>query len=417
MANEALFNALAVAKSQPSHAYRAAIDALDIPRQAIEGYESGLEAKQKIGQYKLLNTKLGDVFGANPIPYNLSPDHTVKDLMTIAPAMKNYIPGDVIKGIASGYGANTGDSSPSSFPGATPAPAPLPPPPPAMPSPSPTPGQGALAQAGGDGSFSGGNIAPGAPIPQPGPVLKIPPGGMNDATFKLVEPALKAAQQERLDRMRLNQEKSLHDQAQAAEESRFERGQDLTRAGKEGELRKEYETSTASTMSALDAYKQLDKAWKAIPERQKGPGMGTAASYFGDVASGQFPEVVAYNKARKTLAGAIAAGIDPKGRQGPALLDKIQEGIPSLGQSEQTRGDLMGTLYDQVTSAANRNYEGYQAAAGSTGGSVPRPNIPPRSQPANQPVITVRTSDGQTPQIFAANLAEAKKRDPGLQIQ
>lgn len=399
MANEGLFNALAVAKSQPSHAYRAAIDALDIPRQAIEGYESGLEAKQKIGQYKLLNTKLGDVFGANPIPYNLSPDHTVKDLMTIAPAMQNYIPGDVIKGIASGYGANTGDSSPS------PAPATLPPPPPAMPSPSPTPGQGALAQVGGDGSFSGGNVAPGAPIPQPGPVLKIPPGGMNDATFKLVEPALKAAQQERLDRMRLSQEKSLHDQAQAAEESRFERGQDLTREGKEGEFRKDYGTSQASTMSGLDAYKQLDDAWNAVPDSQKGPGMGAATSHFGDITSGRFPEVVAYNKARKVLAGAIAAGIDPKGRQGPALLDKIQEGIPTLGQSGQARNNLMGTLYNQISSAANRNYEEYKSAAGSTGGSVPKPNIPPRTSTTGNP-----EADAAIQKIQNSNLNPGAKR-------
>src|SRR6266404_4787415 len=83
MASDRLFELLAQAKSQPSHAYRAAMAGIGIPEQALEGYQSGLEMRANIDKYRLLNTPLGSMYSdPSSIPFGLKPEHTVKDLLT-----------------------------------------------------------------------------------------------------------------------------------------------------------------------------------------------------------------------------------------------------------------------------------------------------------------------------------------------
>lgn len=140
------------------------------------------------------------------------------------------------------------------------------------------------------------------------------------------------------------------------------------------------------TGSGMDAFRQLQNLWDQVPASQKGPAVGILSSKAGDIASGKFPEAVAYNKAREGLIGAIVAGIDPQGRQGPSLLAQMEKAVPTLQTDEKSRKILMSSLYDQLKSQATRNYEGHNTAAQQFGGSIPRPNFPPQSQ-SNGPQI------------------------------
>ena len=231
-----LFSMLAQSKGLPSHAFRATEAALNIPGEGLEGLQTGMQAAQNIKQFQMLNTPLGQIWqDPSQIPYGLSPNHTVRDLMTIAPTMQNYIPSGFAQTVAGAYGANTGGGPAS--PNVPPTP-PLPPQTPATP--SPTPGASDLAAAGGAGADSGGAFAPGtqtsiqAPAPAQGPAIQIPPGGISRNAMELLQPALKANQEERLAQQRLQQEHGQFEQGQANEESRFQRGKNAEEAAKTG---------------------------------------------------------------------------------------------------------------------------------------------------------------------------------------
>lgn len=202
MANDALFEKLAEAKSLPSHAYRTAMSALEIPGQALEGVQQGMQANQQIQQYKMLNTPLGQIWSdPSQIPYGLSPNHTVRDLMTIAPTMQNYVPSGFANTVVNAYGGGGGGPGPSQ--GQPPsAPPPLPSPPQTPATPAPTPGAALLTSAEGAGGDATGAFAPGtqtsvqSPKAGPPPIV-VPPGGMSREAFQLLQPALKAGQDER----------------------------------------------------------------------------------------------------------------------------------------------------------------------------------------------------------------------------
>lgn len=434
MASDRLFEMLAQAKAQPDRWARAVNAGADAGNNIIGGILQGKQIGQQLEQYKLLNTPLGTMYSdPSQIPFGLSPNHTVKDLLTLAPAMENFAPANLMSGVAQEYGANV--NSPQGQPSSVvrqPTQAPAPTiastsmdPIPGSENPAPRPGTANLNADEGTGAGASASVAPGASptIPQ-APALNIPPGGMGMGAFKnLVIPALNAAREGRQFQQGQANENQRQQNSIAAENARFASGQNMAENQKQAELIKEYETGNTSVMSALDAYKQLDDAWNKVPPNQKGPGLGTALTHAGDIASSAFPEAVAYNKARLQLAGAITAGIDPKGRQGPSLLEKILQGIPTLGASNQTRNDLMGNIYNQTTSQANRNYQGYQAAAGSVGRNVPPPNIPSQNTqaPPNSTIppsqtVTVRTSDGVLHKVPASNLQRVKQRDPGMQV-
>lgn len=161
------------------------------------------------------------------------------------------------------------------------------------------------------------------------------------------------------------------------------------------------------TGSGLDAFKQLEDAWNAVPDSQKGPYVGAVTKHADDLASGKFPEAVAYNKAREGLIGAIVAGIDPQGRQGPSLLEKMEKAVPTLQTSEKSRANLMTSLYKQLQSQGERNYEGHNTAAQQFGGGIPKPNFNVPTPQVPQGRITVISPTGQVGHIPQAQLKEA----------
>lgn len=65
MASEALFQMLAQALSQPSHAYRAATEALAIPGNAASGYMEGSEIADKINQRRMARQTLSQTLGGS----------------------------------------------------------------------------------------------------------------------------------------------------------------------------------------------------------------------------------------------------------------------------------------------------------------------------------------------------------------
>jgi len=197
MASDRLFEMLAQAESQPSKAYRTAITGLGALTAPIEGYQTGLEARANIDKYRLLNTPLGSMYSdPSQIPFGLRPEHTVKDLLTIAPAMENYVPPNLIGGAARAFGSNVA-------------------PPPVSGSANPAIPVGAsnLNTAEGTGAGASGTLPTGT-----SPTVSVPPGGMGMKGFQNVMlPTLKAGQEERQFGQRQAQTRELHDETLAAE--------------------------------------------------------------------------------------------------------------------------------------------------------------------------------------------------------
>lgn len=194
MANDALFQALAQAKAQPDRWARAVDTGAQAGQNIIGGYMKGKEINQQLEQYKLLSTPLGQMYSdPSQIPFGLSPQHTVKDLITLAPAMENYVPSSLIGGAARSFGANVTDGS--SQPPVNPAPLG------GTSSPTPPPGTTDLAAIQGTGAGAQDNIPPGTPPAVVGggqPMINVPAGGMGMKGFQnIVLPALKAGQEER----------------------------------------------------------------------------------------------------------------------------------------------------------------------------------------------------------------------------
>jgi hypothetical protein len=181
MASEALFQALAEAGSRPSKALRAVQSAGQAGEGIIGGYMQGKELGQKLDQYRLLSTPLGSMYpDPSQIPFGLGPQHTVKDLLTIAPAMENYVPPNLIRGAAQSFGAPTNDA-----PASTRVPGP--------PNPPTQPGTANLDAIEGPGNGSQSTLPPGT-----SPAINVPPGGMGMKAFQnVVMPTMKAGQEER----------------------------------------------------------------------------------------------------------------------------------------------------------------------------------------------------------------------------
>ena len=72
MSSDLLYEKLAEALSQPSHAYRAAQAGLGIPQQALEGYLSGSDIADKLRQRKLAQQTLSEALGGN-VPDRVRP--------------------------------------------------------------------------------------------------------------------------------------------------------------------------------------------------------------------------------------------------------------------------------------------------------------------------------------------------------
>lgn len=202
-ASEALFNKLADALGQPSKAYRAAQAGLSIPESAITGYLQGKERGQELSKYKVLNTRLGDIFkDPSSIPGGLGPDHTVSDLMQLAPVLP-YVPTEAGGNIANMMmGA---DSTPPAY--------------------TQTPGAKTLSTDQGTSapqSVATFGNATSTPTPSPS-TPRIGKMSMND--IQKYGPLLNDVRQGRQFQQGQAAEESRFNRGKTAEESRFERGQ------------------------------------------------------------------------------------------------------------------------------------------------------------------------------------------------
>lgn len=258
MANDALFLALANAKAQPDRWARSVNAGAQAGQDILGGYLKGKEVKQQLDQYRLLQTPLGSMFpDPSTIPFGLSPEHTIKDLLTVAPALENYVPSSLIRGAAGAYGVDTSDNS-------APAPSPNPTPIAGSQNPAPNPGTVSLNRVAGDGSGNGGAIAPGTSptVPPSGMRMNVPAGGMGMKGFQnIILPSLKAGQEERQFQQRQGAEESRFERGQNAEESRFQRGK---MAGVAEEAAKDI-SQTGTIQDDINNLRTLFKGYNPVP--------------------------------------------------------------------------------------------------------------------------------------------------------
>jgi hypothetical protein len=181
--SDALFLALAQARAQPSHALRAVESAGDAANDIIGGYMTGTKLQEELAKHKTLNTRLGDIFPADSIPGGLTPDHTVGQLMQLAPILP-YTRSPVADMIGNELAGNPQPSVPAQPPQPPTPPSapgdpneitdtsgidalrdnqPVPPPIPGSANPPQSPGMTALQTAGGAGQGDQSNFPPGTP--------------------------------------------------------------------------------------------------------------------------------------------------------------------------------------------------------------------------------------------------------------
>jgi hypothetical protein len=226
--SDALLEALSQAEAQPSRAYRAVSAGADAGKDILGGYMAGKGIQQQLQQYKTLNTRLGDVFPPDSIPGGLTPDHTVGQLMQLAPILPY-----TRSPMADVIGNELAGNAPT---GQVPSPS-VPPPP------SGSSGPTQLASLQGTGGTPQPNIGPSASPTTPAPPTGGAPfKGMSYMDLQRYGPFLNDIRQGRQfqegqanenQRAQLSRDQQ-HQQfldAQAAEESRFGRGHMATAAG------------------------------------------------------------------------------------------------------------------------------------------------------------------------------------------
>jgi hypothetical protein len=299
--SDALLQALAQAEAQPSRPFRAVAQGAQAGQDIVGGYLQGKQIQQQLEQYRLLSTPLGSMYSdPSQIPFGLSPQHTVKDLLTLAPAMENYIPSSLIRGAAGAYGATT-DTGPSGGDGGGGASPVAPIQGPATP-PSPGGAQGGavLANIQGTGAGGGSNMPP---PPAGGLNLQVPPGGMGMKSFQnVVLPALKAGQEERQFQERQGAEESRFQRGQSAEESRFGRGK---MAGVAEEASKNL-AQTGTIQDDIDNLRNLYRGYNPTPFLG-GIGAHIAAA---SGAPQKFPSVMNQGAQIQQVAPALGAKIN-----------------------------------------------------------------------------------------------------------
>ncbi len=389
---DALFMALANAKSQPSHALRAVESAGQAGSDIMGGYMSGKEMGQQLAKYRILNTKLGDIFqDPSTIPAGLTPDHTISDLMNMAPILpyvRSDTTGQLMNELAGGNNQPPSTSAPAvpSAPIAGSA------------NPSVPPGTTNLASIQGAGAGLGANLPVGT-----SPTIQAPasPRGPNFGKASLMDlqryaPILndirqgrqfqqgQANENERAQLSRDQQERNFQE-AQGNEKNRAIAGQ-----------QDEFTKSVNRTMSGFDALNQLTSLYDKIPPNQKGAYIGQATKFAGPMTGQQSPELATYNQARHAFIGNFAAALDPMGRQNQALLTQVESMTPKVEDDARVVANKVSAMHQFLQSTVDRNYQGFNAAAQNIGGQISRPVIPPNTYfeseadvPSNLPVGAV----------------------------
>lgn len=400
-----LFSLLAQSKGLPSHAFRAAEAAEAIPEQGLQGLQQGMEARQNIQQYKLLNTQLGDLFDdPTTIPYGLKSTNTVKDLMTIAPTMQNYIPAGFANSIAAGYGAGGGQPSSGAPPQSLPTPSP---PPQTPPTPSGTPGAASLAAVGGAGGGQGGAFAPGTPTAIQAPAAPaIPPGGISKTAFQLLEPSLKARQEQAMQNQRLLQEENNFQEGQANENTRaannITAGNNRAMAGETSKIAPSI-TEAGTINDDINALMPLYKGYSPIPFA--GSAIASLAQKSG--TTNLFGQTAQTGKQIQQIVPALSAKVNyllnKRFNAGEAGMLQ-QQVVPNATDSEQSAMQKIGNLRRLTAVMQGGDINALQMVASSIAGKTVNPQLPS----SNPQIPAPQNSNVQA----AIQWAQANPNDP-----
>jgi hypothetical protein len=424
MANDDLFMALAQAKARPDRWARALNAGTGAVRDIVGGYMEGRELQQQLQQYKTLNTRLGDIFPPDSIPGGLTPDHTVGQLMQLAPILP-YTRSPVADSIANQLSGGTSESpTPTvSAPVQAPSPtiastsmAPIP----GAENPAPPTGSTNLSAIQGAGGGGGANLPPGtSPTIPSGPSFK----GMSYMDLQRYGPYLNDIRQGRQfqqgqtnenERARLSREQQ-HQQfldAQAAEEARFQRGKVAEAATGQRESVANLGTIDTAVAGLKDALKNNVPSPLANIRANISEAAGTPSPYGIPIGSGSAQKV---NEAAAATRAALATEITRTGRYTPFVDQILNAMVPTAkDQNWQDKIGLINRFRAAVASGSQQNIDNAISAA--TGGTVVVPQAPPNSSTPPSQILTVRTSDGVVHRIPSANFGKAKQRDPGLQL-
>lgn len=390
MANDSLFLALANAKSQPSKTLRAVQSAGQAGQDILGGYIGGKEIGQKLAKYRILNTKLGDIFSdPTSIPGGLSPQHTVSDLMQLAPVLP-YIPTEAGGSIANMM-MGTDSARPTSAP-TTPAPATPTPVIPGSQNLAPTPGTTALDSTEGTGVGDQPNIPAGTPINTFGggtsvaPTPRISKMSLND--IQRYGPLLNDVRQGKQFQQGQNAEESRFVRGQNAEDARFRTGHVAGEVSKLGE--------NVSRIGQLNT--MLDQLEPLVRQNSPLPGMGnlqgSAYNALGGRGTPQMKNAASINNISAPLAASLNYELTRRFNAGEAQL--LQTALAPSGNDTPEYGlqklNQMRALVNAMQSGNDQAVRNIAAAV--TGGKI---NLTPqtgRIPPTNSTYIPSNNSSG-----------------------
>lgn len=387
MANDALFQALAQARANPSHAYRAVTAGADAVKNTIGGYMQGKALQQQLDQYRLLNTPLGSMYpDQSQIPFGLGPQHTVKDLLTIAPAMENYVPSTLIRGAAQSFGAPTNDGS---------APPPPTNPPPITGSANPDVPRGTtdLQDIQGPGSGGAPNLPPGTSPTVLGnstsqPTISVPSGGMGMKGFQnIVLPALKAGQEERQFREGHAQTAQQFATTQANEDrrqqERLEAERNRTMASETSKIAPSLTTS-GTIQDDINALRPLFKGYSPVPFTGNALATITARSGSSTFGTATMQKGKQIQQIVPALAAKVNYELNRRFNAGEAQMLQ-QQVIPNAGDDEANANQKISNLQRLTAVMQGGDIQALQMVASAIAGRPVNATLPSSSaspQPA-----------------------------------
>jgi hypothetical protein len=437
-ASDALFQALAQALSQPSHAYRAAQAGLSIPASYESGYLNQKEFQQKRDQYRMMNTKLGDVFPPGQIPGGLSPDHSVADLkqlVDILPYTRSPVAdqiGNELAGNQQGQIASVPSSPPSQpTPPSPSAPAPTiastsMAPIPGAENPAPPPGSTNLSAIQGAGGGASANLPPGtSPTVPPGPTFK----GMSYMDLQRYGPFLNDIRQGRQFQQGQTNENERARLSREQQERNFQEAQqnekNRTMAGETAKIAPSL-TEAGTIQDDINALLPLYKGYAPVPFAGTALANITAksgSSTFGTPtmqAGKQIQQIV------PALSAKVNYLLNKRFNSGEAAMLQ-QQVVPNASDDEQNAKQKIGNLQRLTAVMQGGDINALKMVASAIAGQPVNPGLPssggsaPIQAPSNSTIppgqiVNVRTSDGVVHKVPAANVGRVKQRDPRAQV-
>lgn len=453
MASDRLFEMLAQAKAQPDRWSRDLTAGTNAGQDILGGVLQGKQIKQQLDQYKLLATPLGSMYSdPSQIPFGLSPSHTVKDLLTLAPAMENFAPANLMSGVAQQYGANV--NPPSGGPSMARQPTQAPPPTIASASMAPIagaetanpaplggtgnqsnpagpPGTAELNADEGTGAGGGNNVPPGTPtaVVGGGPGLNIPPGGMGMGAFqKVVIPALNAAREGRQFQQGQAQTQRNFDTSQANENQRQQNSiraeNNRTMAGETAKLAPSL-TEAGTIQDDIASLVPLFKGYSPIPFAGTALSDLTAKSGSSTFGTPTMQTGKQIEQITPALSAKVNYLLNKRFNSGESAMLQAKV-VPNASDDERNAMQKIGNLQRLVGVMQGGDINALQMVASSIAGRPVNPALPsssgaPVQAPSNSSTppsqtLNVRTSDGMMHKVPAANWARVKQRDPNAQV-